>query len=45
VEESALFVGVETRSDAARGSESAHVVDITPEDPDEMAMVMALLFD
>jgi hypothetical protein len=45
VEESVLFVGVETRSDMARGSESAQLVDITPEDPDEMAMVMALLFD
>jgi hypothetical protein len=30
---------------AARGAESAQLVDITPEDPDEMAMVMALLFD
>jgi hypothetical protein len=45
VEDSALFVGVETRSDMGRGSESAQLVDITPEDPDEMAMVMALLFD
>jgi hypothetical protein len=45
VEDSALFVGVEMRSDMARGSESAQLVDITPEDPDEMAMVMALLFD
>jgi hypothetical protein len=45
VEESVLFVGVQTRSDMARGSESAQLVDITPEDPDEMAMVMALLFD
>jgi hypothetical protein len=45
VEDSVLFVGVETRSDMGRGSESAQLVDITPEDPDEMAMVMALLFD
>jgi hypothetical protein len=32
-------------ADGGRAMEAGHIVDLTPEDPDEILMVMALLFD